>query len=609
MNQLERNSSRTSSGNRSSSRGSDRNSRTSSVRSSSSRRSSYEYERGGSQRSSYQRTGRSNYSGARRNGPHRRRKGPDYRKIAILGVILLVLIVVISLMVKARGGHTGASETTEAATTQTEAEIKKEVRVDGITITGMTRTQAENAILKEYPWNMTVKYGDDSYAVANLMKEKVDALLDEIYGGDSREDYTLDTSGLEDAAAAEAAACASRWNKKAKNGSISGFDAASNKFTFAGEENGFAIDEKKLASDIVQALKDKKFDAVITAQGSEVTPEISEAAAKEKTKLMSSLTTNTTANQKRNTNVRLAAEALNGTIVLPGEEFSFNKAVGQRTEAKGYQAAAAYNNGEVVQEIGGGVCQISTTLYGAVYRAGLEISYRRSHTFEPTYITPGQDATVSWDQPDFKFINNSQSAIGIKASYSNQKATVSIYGIPILEEGVTWDLVSEKTETIDKPAPTYEEDQTLQPGVEVEKSSGTNGSRWVVYKVVYKNGKEVSREVEHKTTYKGHAPVIRRNTSGVVLNPEETTTVQETVIPTVDGMPEGYVPESTTAASGNAEPGNTAGSSGEVGPGVSSATAASPAPAATTAAATVAAPSATPEAPAADIPVIAPLGQ
>ena len=114
-----------------------------------------------------------------------------------------------------------------------------------------------------------------------------------------------------------------------------------------------------------------------------------------------------------------------------------------------YQGAAAYNNGEVVQEIGGGVCQVSTTLYNAVYRSGLgeeSITFRRSHTFEPNYITPGQDATVSWEQPDFRFKNTSSTSIGIKAGYADQKITVSIYGIPILEEGTKLDLVSEKVE-------------------------------------------------------------------------------------------------------------------------------------------------------------------
>ena len=125
---------------------------------------------------------------------------------------------------------------------------------------------------------------------------------------------------------------------------------------------------------------------------------------------------------------------LTAPVIKPGHEFSFNETVGQRTEAKGYKGAAAYNNGEVVQEIGGGVCQVSTTLYNAVFKAGLKISYRRSHTFEPNYVTPGQDAAISWEQPDFRFVNTSSAPIGIRASYADRKATVSIYGLPVLEE-------------------------------------------------------------------------------------------------------------------------------------------------------------------------------
>ena len=480
---------------------------------------------------------------ARRNSAHRRKKGPDYKKIAAIGVVLLVLITCIALVLKAKGRMGNPDETSTAAPTETE--ITKEVKVDGITITGMSRNQARNAILKEYAWSMTVTYGDSTYDVTDLVAEKVDALLEEIYGGEPEESYTLDMDGMEEAAAKEAAACAAKWDKKAKNGSIDSFDKEKGEFVFKGEENGFSINQEQLAQDIVQAMKDKKFDAAIKATGSETTPDISAAAAKEKYKTISTFTTKTTANKNRNTNIRLAAEALNGTVVHPGEEFSFNSAVGQRTEAKGYKGAAAYNNGEVVQEIGGGVCQVSTTLYNAVYRSGLgeeSISFRRSHTFEPNYITPGQDATVSWEQPDFRFKNTTSTSIGIRASYGDQKMTVSIYGIPILEDGMKLDLESKKVEDLDPPAPTYQEDQTLQPGVEVQKSAGTMGSRWETYKVIYKDGKEVSRELDHKTTYKGHAPVILRNTTGVVLAPEETTPPADTAIPTVDGMPDGYVP-------------------------------------------------------------------
>ncbi len=496
-----------------------------------------------------------------------------------MGVVLILLI---ALAVWAVRSSTSSAESEAETTTAADTELEKEVTVDGISITGMSKSQARTAILKEFPWNMTVTYNDDTYEVTDLMAEKVDALLDEIYDGteETADSYTLDTSGLDEAAAAEAAACAAKWNTKAKNGSIDSFDAQSNKFVFAGEENGFAIDEEKLTSDILQALQSKTFDAAIEATGSEVAPEISAASAKEKYKTISTFTTTTTSNKKRNTNIRLACEALNGTVVKPGQEFSFNGTVGQRTEEKGYQQAAAYNNGEVVQETGGGVCQVSTTLYNAVFRSGLgskAITYRRSHTFEPNYVTPGQDATVSWDQPDFKFINTCSTAIGIKASYGDQKVTVSIYGIPILEDGETWGLDSKKVEDLGVPAPTYEEDQTLQPGQEVKKSAGSAGSRWETYKVVYKNGKEVSRELDHKTTYKGHTPVVRRNTSGVVLNPSETTTSAETPVPTIDGMPEGYVPSETQGSSAPADS-----SAASTAP-AATAPAAEPGPAATTA--------------------------
>lgn len=532
MNQLENSRSRNSSTGRSRARGTNKGS--ASGRSTS---SGYSSRSGGS------------YSTRRSSGYHRK-KGPNYKIIAIAGVVLIVFITGISLALKGKGSNTDIAGTETVIESESETEMQKEVQVDGISITGMSKSEAKAAILKEFPWSMTVEYDSDQYKVTDLMAEKVDALLDEIYkdGSDPQESYTLDTSGLDEKVKAEAAACGAKWDKKAKNGSIDKFDAASGKFVFAGEENGFAIDQDKLAADISQALKDKKFDAKITATGSDVAPEISAASAKEKYKTISSFTTNTTANQNRNTNVRLAAEAINGTVIKPGQEFSFNGTVGQRTEAKGYKGAAAYNNGEVVQEIGGGVCQVSTTLYNAVFKAGLKISSRRSHTFEPSYVTPGRDATVSWDQPDFKFINNSSTAIGLRASYADQKVTISVYGIPILEDGITWDLDSKKVEDLGTPNPTYEEDQTLQPGEEVIKSKGSAGSRWETYKVVYKNGKEISRELDHKTTYKGHTPVVRRNSTGVVLNPSETTTQATTVPSAVDGMPDGYVPGETTSA-------------------------------------------------------------
>ena len=505
--------------------------------------------------------------------PRRRRRDPNYGVIAIVGVILMIVIVSVVYGMQSSGRHKPIQQETETETVTEvpETELEKEVSVDGISITGMSREEARQTLIDHYPWAMKAQYQDDTYEITNLMTVKIDGLLDEIYSSEPKNIYTLDTSGLDTAVDQEIESMKARWNKAAKNGSISSYDASSDSFTFAGEQTGIAINEEQLKSDIQSALSAKQFDKVITVSASEVQPEYSTAAAKQKYKTIGTYTTNTTSNSKRNTNIRLAAAALNGTIVGPGQEVSFNDTVGQRTEAKGYQGAAAYNNGEVVQEIGGGVCQVSTTLYNAALKAGMKISMRRSHTFEPSYVTPGMDATVSWGGPDFRFINTSSSAIGIKASYSNQTVTVSIYGVPVLEDGVTYSLEATKTETFDLPEPQYEEDQTLQPGQEVVKSKGTQGSRWQVKLVVKKDGQVISSEVDHTATYKGHNPVIRRNTSGVVIG-GETESAAESTSQTTE----------TTAAAETSE--------GEVGPGVAPTTAptapAAPAAPATTAAET-----------------------
>lgn len=496
------------------------------------------------------------YRNARKN--QGRKKGGsnyDFKKIAIGGVLLILTITCIVFLMKGMTEADMTKESETATTAEPETQLQKEVTVDGVSITGMSKAEAREAVLKKYPWNMKVTNNGEIYEVKNLMSEKFDQLLQEIYSGEAKESYTLDTSGLESAVQTEVAAAAAIWDKPAKNGSISSYDAANDKFLFTGAETGIAVDQEKLASDITQALKSKKFDSSIEVSVKTVEPEFGEAAAKEKYKTVSSFTTKTTSNSKRNTNIKLAAQALNGTVLQPGQEFSFNTTVGQRTEAKGYQGAAAYNNGEVVEEIGGGVCQVSSTLYNTVVQAGLKTTVRQSHTYEPSYVTPGTDATVSWGGPDYKFVNNSSAAIGIRASYSDQTVTISIYAIPVLEDGVKQKLESSKNGETDPPAPTYEEDPTLEPGVEKTKSSGTKGSSWTTKLVVTKNGEVISQEVDHKTTYKGHAPVILRNTSGSVASTESSTAEGENVppiefVPAPEGAGDGFasVPETSKAA-------------------------------------------------------------
>lgn len=134
-------------------------------------------------------------------------------------------------------------------------------------------------------------------------------------------------------------------------------------------------------------------------------------------------------NANRTTNLRLAANKINGTVLMPGETFSYNTIVGERTIAAGYRNAAIYENGQVVDGLGGGICQVSTTLYNSVLKTDLEVVERTNHMFLATYAPGGLDATVAYGSLDFKFKNNRNYPIKIIAGVENGYCTVQILGL------------------------------------------------------------------------------------------------------------------------------------------------------------------------------------
>ena len=504
-------------------------------------------------------SGRGTSSNKRRG--RRRRQGPDAAKILLILIGIIILILCVAVGVRSCSKTDGTETSAEETSSEPETELEAEITVNGVSVHGMTKTAAVEKVLESMDWQMKVVCGEKEQDLENLLKENVEKVVDEAFKKGESADYEIPTDGLEEAAAAQAASLAGAWNVKAKNGSISAFDAASGKFTFAEGENGKAVNEEKLKNDIVARTAAGEYDAVITAEVEETAPEITAAQARENFQKLGTYTTTTTANKDRNENVRLAAAALNGKIIQPGEEFSFNLTTGNRTTDKGYRPAGAYVNGVLVEEPGGGVCQVSSTLYNAVVFSGLKTTERHAHSYEPSYVTPGEDAMVSYDGhsgPDMKFVNNSKTAVGIKTSFSDRKLTISIYGNPILEEGVTLSMKSEKVKELDPPAPTYEEDPTLQPGVEVEAKAATPGSRWVTNLITKKNGEVISDEFFHNSTYNGKPATIKRNTSGSVAAPEgesssESSTAGESQSSSA-GSQETGSQTGPTAAQGSSEP-------------------------------------------------------
>lgn len=467
-------------------------------------------------------SGRRSTSGNRRRGK-RRRQGPDFAKILLIIIGIIILILCIAVGVKGCSRDGGDETSAEETTSEPETELEAEITVNGISVHGLTKTEAKEKVLDAMGWAMKVSYDGDTKEIPNLMEGNVEDVLTEAFEKGESGSYTVEADGLEDAVKAEVESLASGWDVAAKNGSISSYDSSSGQFVFSGAQNGKLIERDKLESDILAAVTAGDYNKTIEATATEVEPEITEAEAKANFKRLGTYTTTTTSNKDRNENIRIAAAALNGIIIQPGGEFSFNQTTGNRTTEKGYRPAGAYQNGVLVEEPGGGVCQVSSTLYNAVVFAGLKTTERHAHSYEPSYVTPGEDAMVSYDGysgPDMRFVNNSKTAVGIKTSFSNQKLTVSIYGNPILEEGVTLSMKSEKVKELDPPAPVYEEDPTLEPGVEVEAKAATPGSRWVTNLVTMKDGKVVSEEFFHNSTYNGKSATIKRNTSGTVASTE-----------------------------------------------------------------------------------------
>lgn len=132
------------------------------------------------------------------------------------------------------------------------------------------------------------------------------------------------------------------------------------------------------------------------------------------------------AGNPRITNLKLAIKSINGKILKPGEEFSFNKTVGQRTETKGYKEAKIYKNKEEVEEVGGGICQLSSTLFCAAREAKLKITERHEHQLPVDYAKKGDDATVYYGSLDLKFVNTCKVPVKISCSIKNRKVKVSI---------------------------------------------------------------------------------------------------------------------------------------------------------------------------------------
>lgn len=223
----------------------------------------------------------------------------------------------------------------------------------------------------------------------------------------------------------------------------------------------------------------------------------------------------------RNTNLGLACEAIDGLILLPGETFSYNDTLGERTAAKGYKPAPSYEGGLTVDTLGGGICQVSSTLYYCTLFADLEIVERWNHGYISSYMDPGMDATVSWGGADFQFANNTQHPIRIKAWRADGYVNVEIYGTDLRDYYIKMDYYVVETipyDTIYEEMPADNEKGYKDGDVIITPYSGAIVRTYKI-KCDKVTGEVISRALETTNTYKKRDKVICR----IVENPTDPT--------------------------------------------------------------------------------------
>lgn len=286
------------------------------------------------------------------------------------------------------------------------------------------------------------------------------------------------------------------------NAVIESFNAETREFTFGPSSIGYAVNADELYQTVEDALN--AGSATLQVDVAEVSPEVTSSAFDGKFGMITQAVTNASSSSgNRLNNLELACEAINGYCVGPGETFSYNEAVGQRTKARGYKIATVYQSGEIAEDIGGGICQVSTTLWNAAMKANCENVERHEHSRPVSYVDRGKDATVSWGVQDMKFKNNTDSPLYIVAYIANNKRVYcEIYG-RLFPDGKYITIEAKTTQKIDPGEPVYTYNPLLASGQTVTVSEARTGYRASAYRVYWNaDGSEIKRELLCNSYYK-----------------------------------------------------------------------------------------------------------
>lgn len=417
--------------------------------------------------------------------------------------------------------------------------ILKGVSIDKLDVSGMTREEAL-AALESYEKNLggqSIKLGiGDNVIEAKLSDLGVtfdnEDLVNEAIGvghagnivkrykdqkdlQHSGKTFPLSWQTNEDTVRTYVENNCTKYDKKAQNASLTRENGA---FNFVAGTEGLELNVDsavRTISDYLENSWTSDNTEVLNLETQVTEPEGSAEELANIKDLLGSFTTSfSTSGSNRCKNVSSGASHINGTVLYPGEEFSAYETVSPFTEANGYAMAGSYLNGEVVDSMGGGICQVSTTLYNAVLRAELNVTERSPHSMTVHYVDLSEDAAIAGTYKDFKFVNSTEYPIYIEGyTTSDKKITFNIYGKETRDKNRTISFESQMVS--ETPATTIlQEDAGQGIGYKAVSSKGSSGYVAELYKIVKVNGVETDRIKVNKSTYKGTNRVVTYGTAG-----------------------------------------------------------------------------------------------
>ena len=417
--------------------------------------------------------------------------------------------------------------------------ILKGVSIDKLDVSGMTREEAL-AALESYEKNLggqSIKLGiGDNVIEAKLSDLGVtfdnEDLVDEAIGvghagnivkrykdqkdlQHSGKTFPLSWQTNENTVRTYVENNCTKYDKKAQNASLTRENGA---FNFVAGTEGLELNVDsavRTISDYLENSWTSDNTEVLNLETQVTEPEgRAEELANIKDLLGRFTTSFSTSGSNRCKNVSSGARHINGTVLYPGEEFSAYETVSPFTEANGYAMAGSYLNGEVVDSMGGGICQVSTTLYNAVLRAELNVTERSPHSMTVHYVDLSEDAAIAGTYKDFKFVNSTEYPIYIEGyTTSDKKITFNIYGKETRDKNRTISFESQMVS--ETPATTIlQEDAGQGIGYKAVSSKGSSGYVAELYKIVKVNGVETDRIKVNKSTYKGTNRVVTYGTAG-----------------------------------------------------------------------------------------------